>query len=50
MNIVVEPAPPSVRPSVREPVRQWEAPQIECYETRPEVTAYAGGDGPWANH
>lgn len=46
MNTIVE---PTTLP-VREPVREWEAPQIECYETRPEVTAYAGGDGPWANH
>ena len=32
------------------PIQEWVAPQVECYETRPEVTAYAGGDGPWANH
>jgi hypothetical protein len=29
---------------------EWTPPQLECYETRPEVTAYAGGDGPWASH
>jgi hypothetical protein len=32
------------------PAREWTPPQIECYETRPEVTAYAGGDGPWVSH
>lgn len=26
---------------------QWTDPVIECYETRPEVTAYAGESGPW---
>jgi hypothetical protein len=25
----------------------WLPPQVECYETRPEVTAYAGDGGPW---
>jgi hypothetical protein len=28
---------------------QWVAPQVECFETRPEVTAYAGGGGPLSN-
>jgi hypothetical protein len=35
---------------VEAPVREWVAPQIECYETRPEVTAYAGDGSPWQNH
>ena len=26
---------------------QWTDPVIESYETRPEVTAYAGQSGPW---
>ncbi|GHF41988.1 hypothetical protein FHX82_005038 [Amycolatopsis bartoniae] len=25
----------------------WSEPVAECYETRPEVTAYAGESGPW---
>jgi hypothetical protein len=25
----------------------WSAPVVECYETRPEVTAYAGESEPW---
>jgi hypothetical protein len=25
----------------------WSEPAVECYETRPEVTAYAGESGPW---
>jgi hypothetical protein len=25
----------------------WSEPVVECYETRPEVTAYAGESGPW---
>ena len=31
--------------------KAWAKPRVECYETRPEVTAYSGdgGDsGPWA--
>ena len=30
------------------PTREWVTPEVECQETRPEITAYAGGDGPWA--
>ena len=26
---------------------EWTTPQVECYETRPEVTAYSGGGDPW---
>jgi hypothetical protein len=26
---------------------EWTPPQVECYETRPEVTAYSGGGDPW---
>ncbi len=26
---------------------QWSDPVVECYETRPEVTAYAGESEPW---
>ena len=26
---------------------QWAEPAVECYETRPEVTAYAGESEPW---
>lgn len=44
MNIAEAAQPPAP------PAPEWVAPQVECYETRPEVTAYAGGDGPWANH
>jgi len=29
------------------PLSAWSMPQVECYETRPEVTAYAGDGGPW---
>ncbi|MDT7804667.1 MAG: hypothetical protein QOI78_8100 [Actinomycetota bacterium] len=25
----------------------WTDPVLECYETRPEVTAYAADGGPW---
>lgn len=25
----------------------WSEPVVECYETRPEVTAYAGESEPW---
>ena len=25
----------------------WSEPEFECYETRPEVTAYAGESEPW---
>lgn len=25
----------------------WSDPVVECYETRPEVTAYAGESEPW---
>ncbi len=32
-----------------EPVREWVAPEVVCYETRPEVTAYAGDGAPWNN-
>lgn len=28
-------------------VPEWTPPQVECYETRPEVTAYSGGGDPW---
>ena len=28
--------------------KAWAKPRVECYETRPEVTAYAGDGGPWA--
>jgi hypothetical protein len=28
----------------------WTTPEFECYETRPEITAYAGDGGPlWNN-
>jgi hypothetical protein len=43
-------APHTTDEPTETPAPTWVAPQIECYETRPEVTAYAGGDGPWANH
>jgi hypothetical protein len=26
---------------------EWTPPLVECYETRPEVTAYSGGGDPW---
>jgi hypothetical protein len=29
------------------PAPEWTPPQVECYETRPEVTAYSGGGDPW---
>ncbi|WP_203919590.1 hypothetical protein [Rugosimonospora africana] len=29
--------------------RSWTRPQVRGFETRPEVTAYAGADGPWNN-
>jgi hypothetical protein len=32
------------------PAPEWTPPQVECYETRPEVTAYAGGGDPWTSH
>ncbi len=28
---------------------EWVTPEVECYDTRPEVTAYAGDGGPWLN-
>jgi len=28
--------------------KAWAKPRVECYETRPEVTAYAGDSNPWA--
>jgi hypothetical protein len=28
--------------------KAWAKPRVECYETRPEVTAYAGDSTPWA--
>ena len=31
------------------PVPTWTPPKVDCYETRPEVTAYAGDGGPWNN-
>jgi hypothetical protein len=27
--------------------KTWAKPRVECYETRPEVTAYAGDANPW---
>jgi hypothetical protein len=27
--------------------KTWAKPRVECYETRPEVTAYAGDSGTW---
>jgi hypothetical protein len=27
--------------------KAWAKPRVECYETRPEVTAYAGDSSPW---
>ncbi len=33
---------------MKQPVRRrWTRPRVECLETRPEVTAYAGDSGPW---
>lgn len=33
------------------PARQaWVRPEVECLETRPEITAYAGGGDPWNNN
>ena len=29
--------------------RSWIQPRVQSFETRPEVTAYAGTDGPWNN-
>ena len=29
-------------------LKAWAKPCVECYETRPEVTAYAGDSNPWA--
>jgi hypothetical protein len=29
------------------PPGEWTPPQVECYETRPEVTAYSGSDDQW---
>lgn len=29
--------------------RSWVRPEVQSFETRPEVTAYAGTDGPWNN-
>ena len=28
----------------------WVRPEVECLETRPEITAYAGGSDPWNNN
>jgi hypothetical protein len=27
--------------------RRWTAPRVECLESRPEVSAYAGTGQPW---
>ncbi|MER7007851.1 hypothetical protein ABT297_33075 [Dactylosporangium sp. NPDC000555] len=27
--------------------RQWQAPRVECLETRPEISAYSGTADPW---
>jgi len=34
------PPPPPARPI-------WTQPQVECLESRPEVTAYSGDSGTW---
>lgn len=40
--------PPASRTAPARRVRRaWTAPQVVCLETRPEVTAYSGGTGPW---
>jgi hypothetical protein len=26
----------------------WSAPEVTCLEARPEITAYSGDVGPWA--
>jgi hypothetical protein len=39
---------PEVLEPAKPPTRQWVTPAVECEETRPEITAYAGGNGPWA--
>lgn len=42
-------------PSVDEPARAapvraaWVRPEVECLETRPEITAYAGTATTWTN-
>jgi hypothetical protein len=41
MNEIHEPE------QVPTPTAEWTAPVVECLETRPEVTAYAGDGGPW---
>jgi hypothetical protein len=38
-----------VRMSETKTRKVWRRPRVECLETRPEVTAYAGDSGPW-NH
>jgi hypothetical protein len=27
--------------------KAWAKPRVECYETRPEITAYSGDVNPW---
>jgi hypothetical protein len=27
--------------------KTWAKPRVECYETRPEITAYSGDVNPW---
>jgi hypothetical protein len=43
-----ETTPPPSAPAGRAR-RSWTRPQVRGYETRPEVTAYAGDAGPWNN-
>jgi hypothetical protein len=42
-------AEPIMQPTEPPAPRPWVTPETECYETRPEVTAYAGDSGPWNN-
>jgi hypothetical protein len=39
--------PPATESQPSAPLSAWSPPLVECYETRPEVTAYAGDGGPW---
>lgn len=44
MSVVLETV---VAQSEERVLPRWSDPVVECYETRPEVTAYAGESEPW---
>jgi hypothetical protein len=49
MTMADNQATPARSAPVGQTRRSWTRPQVQGYETRPEVTAYAGDSGPWNN-